>query len=94
MRWRSGTAPFAFTFSRGTLGEGDIGLARASLFSTSSEKPQRPHLAALRGGAWRSPHRWPGKDASLEAAARFGYAVVEKLAVASTEGRVPMKLDY
>ena len=34
------------------------------------------------------------KDAPLEAAARFGYAVMEKLARTAVEVQLPMELDY
>jgi hypothetical protein len=87
-------APFAFTFRAAHLGEGDIGLG--SSFTLLDQ------LRNLNARTWQLSAAALGdlltaglaKDASLEAAARFGYAVVEKLAVASTEGRVPMKLDY
>jgi hypothetical protein len=87
-------ATFSFTFRGAHLGQGDVGLG-----STHGLLEQ---LHELNDRTWRLK---PGdlgailqagveRGAPLDAAARFGYSIVEKLAGVAVEVHLPMKLDY
>jgi hypothetical protein len=85
---------FAFTFRGGHLGDGDIGMG--SCFALLDQLRELNSATWKLSEAARKEVAFAGieQDATLEAAARFGFAVLEPLAVAATLGPWPMKLDY
>lgn len=88
--------PVAFPFSCVVphLGEGEVGVG--------SVPTMREQLQSLNDHTWRANpadlERWraaqPDRRGPLEAAAQFGFAVVEHVTRWAAEHRVPMKLDY
>jgi hypothetical protein len=87
-------AEFSFTFRGAHLGEGDIRMGSSHELLTQ--------LRDLNDKTWRLSEsdltrvlaEGSEKDAALHVAARFGYAVMEKLAARAVAMSVPMRLDY
>jgi hypothetical protein len=92
--WQWLPASIPFTFRGAHLGEGDVGLGSTHTLLEQLHELNARTWQLTEGELARILTAGVDKSTPLEASARFGYAVVETLAKAAVEMRLPMKLDY